>query len=95
MKALEDERYVAIKAYKLAVFENFCFAIHCVSALFLHIESTDSMKEPSSPKTNLTWTDNLCNHDQSLVKQLGYLYILFSLRIMLYHSLLPTGELDV
>jgi len=40
MKALEDEWYVVIKAYKLAVFEIlgdfFCIAIYCVSALSLH-----------------------------------------------------------
>jgi len=46
-KTLEDEQYVFIKAYKLTVFEIlinfFCIAIYCVSALSLHIESTDSM----------------------------------------------------
>ena len=40
IKILEDERYIVIKAYKL---RDFCTIIYCVSMLFLHIESTDSM----------------------------------------------------
>jgi len=35
-----------IKAYKFTVFEIlriFCVIIYCVSALYLHVESTDSM----------------------------------------------------
>ena len=46
MKTLEDEWYGVITAYKLAVLEieKFaCISIYCVSALSLHIESTDSM----------------------------------------------------
>jgi len=97
MKALEDERYVAIKAYKFPFFSEFFVLPYtaCPHYPYIIIESTDSMKVPNSHKTNLTWTNNLCNHAQSLVKQLGYLYIPFSLRILLYRSLLLTGELDV
>jgi len=41
MKILEDERYIVIKAYKL---RDFLYTIiYCVSMLFLHIHSTDSM----------------------------------------------------
>ena len=46
MKTLEGERYVVIKAYKFTVFERFFFNIikvHCMSALSLRIETTDSI----------------------------------------------------
>ena len=43
MKTFEDKWYVVIKAYMLAIFEIFCIAIYCVSALSLNVESTDSM----------------------------------------------------
>ena len=46
-EALENERYVVIKAYKFTIFEIlgefFCINIYCMSALSLHIESTDSI----------------------------------------------------
>jgi len=46
-KTLKDEWYVVINAYKFTVFEilrDFLgIVIYCVSALSLHIESTDSI----------------------------------------------------
>jgi len=44
-KTLEDEWYVAIKAYKFEIFEFFsCIIIYCISVQSLHnLESTDSV----------------------------------------------------
>jgi len=45
MKTLEGEWYMVIKAYKFTVFERIFLYYHsiCMSALSLHIESTDSI----------------------------------------------------
>ena len=45
-ETLENEWYVVIMAYKLTIFEILrllCIITYCVSALTLHIESTDSI----------------------------------------------------
>ena len=41
----QNEQYVVIKAFKFTVFESFkdFFCIYCISALSLHLESTDNM----------------------------------------------------
>jgi len=41
MKTLEDEWYIVIQVYKFK--RDFCIIVYCVSALSLHIESTDTM----------------------------------------------------
>ena len=53
MKALEDEWYVVKKACKFPAFEIFCIVIYCVSALSLHIKTTDSMIAFSIPQTHI------------------------------------------
>jgi len=44
MKILKDGCYIVVNPYKFTAFEIiFCIIICCMSALSLHIESTDSM----------------------------------------------------
>jgi len=57
VKTLEDEMVGCYDGLQISCFGDFekfvCISIYCVSALSLHIESTDSMI-PSAPVTDFT-----------------------------------------
>ena len=67
MKTFEDEWYIDIKANKFTTLEIlreiFGIVIYCVSALSLHIESTDSMIAQTRIQYNLRTTYTLYKHN--------------------------------
>ena len=72
MKTLEDGWYIVINAYKFTVqvwrdFLYYHIHLYCMSALSLHIESTDSMImsgncTPGSTDLVDTLADSVCIH---------------------------------
>jgi len=56
MKTLKDKRYIVIKAYKFTILRVFSIIIYYMSALFLDIESINTMiglQTPTQKNTTL------------------------------------------